>query len=311
MRNLPGVVLLLALAAPAARAAEPVVLLPATGANVGEGELAAATDVLRADLEQTGRFTVQLAPRPGGNVPEPTADEAAEQAREAGAALAVTLRISRLGSATTARLTAVRPDGTVVHADQLGGAGADDLDPGLRRLAQGLAEARPAADLAQIDTVTEREAAPYRKRTATHVFGLRLEAGSFLDRPGDLASPRVTGGGMFWLYDARAFLAEATVDYLAGGDNHLLDTGLGVYLPLSKGNVSPYLGGGLAYAIVHTQDRVDAGIEVRAAGGVLVGRLSSVQLRIEAGYRYTTFEMRVHGDRRAVQCPTLSAGIGF
>lgn len=309
---LPCLAVLLCLAAPAARAADRTVLLPATGANVSEAELAAATDLLRGDLEATGRFAVvALGRTPGGSVPEPTAAEAAQEARAAGAALAVTLRVSRLGGASAARLAAFRPDGTLLHADQLGAATPEDLEPVLRRLAKGLAEARPAAETAELDTVTEREARPARRITATHVRGLRLDASWLGDRPAGRGVARLTGGGVFWLYDARAFLAEAAVDYQLGGGDHLLDAGLGVYLPLSRENVAPYLGGGLGWGVVHEWDRTGAGLLARAAGGVLVGRLATVQLRAEAGYRFALFDLKVRGERRSVQGPFLSVGIGF
>jgi hypothetical protein len=225
MRTFPGLVLVLAFSAPAARAADPVVLLPATGANVAEGELAAATDLLRGDLEQTGRFTVRLGQHPGGNVNEADPAEAAGEARSARASLAVTLRVSRLGASTVARLAAYRPDGTPWHSDQLGAANPDDLEPVLRRLAQGLADARPAAELAEIDTVTEREAAPHRKLASTHVFGLRLGETWFTDRPGDHETGQLTGGGVFWLHDARSFLADVGIDYSGGGGDHCSPSG--------------------------------------------------------------------------------------
>jgi hypothetical protein len=303
---------LLWLAAPAARAADRTVLLPATGANVSEAELAAATDLLRGDLEATGRFAVvALGRTPGGNVPEPTPAEAAQEARAAQASLAVTLRISRLGGASTARLAAYRPDGTVLHADQLGAASPDDLEPVLQRLARGLAEARPATETADLDTVTEREARPARRITANHVRGFRLDVSWLGDRAAGRGVSRLTGGGFFWLYDARSFLAEGSVDYQLGGGNHLLDAGLGVYLPLTRDNVTPYLGGGLGWGVVHEWDRTDAGLLAKAAGGVLIGRLTNVQIRAEAGYRFALFDLKVNGERRSVQGPFLDVGIGF
>jgi hypothetical protein len=303
------------LAARPARAADraaPVVLLPATGANVPEGELAAATDILRGDLEGTGRFrVVALGRTPGGGVPEPGPAEAAQEAREVQASLAVTLRVSRLGGASTARLAAYGPDGKLVHADQLGAATPDDLEPVLKRLARGLAESRPATETADVDTVTEREARPAPRRTANRVFGFRIDASLLGERPAGHGVGHVTGGGLFWLYDMRGFLADFSVDYQFGGGDHLLDTGLGAYLPLSRDNVSPYLGGGLSWAAVHLWDRTDAGLLVKGAAGVLIGRLSSVQLRAEGGYRVALFQLEVKGERRAVQGPYLSVGLGF
>ena len=143
------------------------------------------------------------------------------------------------------------------------------------------------------------------------MFGLRLGATWFVERPGDHETKQLTGGGVFWLYDARSFLADVGIDYAAGGGNHLLSTGLGIYLPVARGNVTPYLGGGLDYAVAHTEGDTGAGLAFRAAGGVLVGRLSTVQLRFEAGYRVTAFGIKIDGDRRAIQGPFVTAGIGF
>lgn len=304
-------ILALLLIAPAARAADPVVLLPATGANVGEGELAAATDLLRGDLEATGRYTVVAIGRtPGGNVPEPAPAEAAGEARAAEALLAVTLRVSRLGQASTARLAAYRPDGSLLHADQLSAATPDDLEPVLRRLAQGLASTRPAAEIAELDTVTEREARAPRRMEANHVNGLRLDV-AWLGDGATRHVGRLTGGGLFWLYDARSFLADVSVDYQLGGGSHLLDAGLGVYLPLSRRNAAPYVGAGLGYAVVHRWDETAGGLEAKGAAGLLVGRLSSVQLRAEVGYRFALFHIRADGEKRTPQGVFLNVGIGF
>ncbi len=302
---------LLLVAAPAARAAERLVLLPATGANVDEGELVAATDLLRAGLEQTGRFAVVLGRTTGGNVTEPSPAEAAAEAAEAGAALAVTLRISRLGSVSSARLGAYKPDGTLAHSDALSAANADDLEPVLQRLARGLGAARPAAELATIDTVTEREARPLRQVPASFDWGFRIGATWFVDGPGG-DTGRLTGAGAFWLFDARSFLAEATADWQSGDGDHLLEGGLAVHVPFSRQNVAPYAGAGFGYAIVNAGDETDAGLTVRGAAGVIFGRLSSVKVRVEGGWRTTLFTLRAaDGRREAVHGPYASAGIGF
>lgn len=312
MRTRSIAALLLCLAASAARAADRVVLLPATGANVGEAELSAATDILRGDLEATGQFQVIAVGRtPGGNVPEPAAAEVVQEARAAQADLAVTLRVSRLGAASTARLAAYRPDGSLWHADQLGAANADDLEPVLKRLAKGLAEARPAEGTAEVDTVTERESRPARRYTATHVRGLRLDVSGLGEKPTGHGMGHLTGGGFFWLYDARSFLAEVSLDYQFGGGDHLFDTSLGVYLPLSRENVTPYLGGGLGWGVARRWERTNAGLLAKGAFGVLIGRLSNVQLRGEVGYRFALFDIQVDGERRVLQGPFLSVGIGF
>jgi hypothetical protein len=302
----------LALLAPAAALAEPVLLLPATGSNLHEGHLAAATDVLRSHLERTGRFTVLrgtlLAP---GR--EPNAADAGASARAAGVPLAVTLHLARLGASASVRLAAYGPDGAVRHTDELGAATPEDLEPVLRRLAEGLATGRPARTLAQIDTVTVREADPFVKYAATNVFGIRLGGASFFDRGADVTTAQLAGGGIFWLYDARSYLAEVAFDVLDGdGDDHLVALTLGMYYPLSKANLSPYVGGALSYAWASGPGGDEAGLALRATGGLLFGRLSSVQIRAELSIFSTVFERQVSvGETMRDYGPMVSVGIGF
>ena len=325
MRLRPAALLFLALtlAAPAtARAAYRLALLPATGANVHEGHLAAATDVLRSQLERTGRFEVVVAPAPQGHA-EPTPADAAEAARAANASIGVTLRISRLGESAVVRLAAYGPDGVATHVDELGAGSPDDLEPVLRRLARGLAEGRPARVLAELDSVTERESDPYLKYTATQLFGVRLGSAFFLDcADGGGETASVSGGGIFWLYDARSYLADLSFDILAGDGRRLFALGLGFYYPLSKGNLAPYVGGGLGYHWTDTGGAGGSGLALRGAAGVIIGRLSTVQVRLEAGYHLSLFEeapatttdylgQPEPGSTVRAQGPMLSVGLGF
>jgi hypothetical protein len=311
MRPALPLALLLSLAAPSARAASPVVLLPATGANVPEPELAAVTDVLRADLEETGAFTVALGETPGGAAPEPTPAQAGAEAARARAGLAVTVRVSRLGSAAVVRLAAYRPDGGLAHADQLPAASADDLEPALKRLARGLAEARPAAGNADLDTVTEREASPQRRQVATRGFGVRLGGTWLVDRPGTGEPGALTTVGLVWLYDGRAFLADVSLEGGAGRGDALFAVGLGVYLPLTRGNVAPYVGAGAAWEALSAHGGGNAGLAVRGAAGVLANRLSTLQLRVEAGWQVAAFTVSAHGEQARPQGPFLSGAIVF
>ncbi|HET9597084.1 MAG TPA: hypothetical protein VFP65_15960 [Anaeromyxobacteraceae bacterium] len=305
MRSL---VLAVMLAAPAlAGATEVIALLPATGANVEGGELAAATDVLRARLEGTGRYLVVMAPPAAFETREPTVAEAVGAARASGAPVAVTLRISRLGAIGTARLAAYAdtPRPTLVHVDELPLKGVDDLEPALRRLAEGMARGEPARELAQIDSVTAREADPglYQRRTAARLFGVRL-SGSFDADPGDGRgrTAMLSGLGFTWQYDARSFMADCAVDFqwsqtldlqYHGDRDWLLMFSVGAYYPIARGDVTPYLGAALAYELGSTGAASgNGGLAVRPAAGVVLGRLSEVQVRFELGYQIDTFVER-------------------
>jgi len=301
---------LLSLAAPAARAATPVVLLPATGANVSEAELAAATDVLRADLEETGAFAVTLGDTPGGNVPEPAPSQVAAAASARGAALAIAVRISHLGGAAAVRLAAYRPDGALAHADGLTST-TDDLDVVLRRLARGLAEAGRAAGNADVDTVTAREADQPRRRVATRGFGVRLGGAALVDRPGTSTQSSLTTVGVFWQYDGRSVLADVSLEGAGGSGDGLFAVGLGASLPLTSGNVTPYLGLGTSWLAIHVHDATGAGLAYRAAAGLVLNRLSTLQFRVEGGYQVAGFTVRAHAERRRPQGPFLWGAIVF
>lgn len=286
-------------AAPAAAAERtPVALLPATGSNVPAGTLAAAGDVLRAHLETTGRFEIVRAEAPerGG---EPTAADAAAAARAGHASLAVTLHVARLADRAVARLAAYAPDGALVHSDQLPALGADDLDPVLRRLAEGLATGRHGRDLAQIDSVTHAEELPLAKRASFHAFGLRVGALLPARRPDAERFGGPGGLGLVWHYDARAFLAEVALEgYTSNLDAYRADRdraltfGVGLFRPLSKGDVAPYLGGGLHYAITRFDGETGNGLQPRVAAGLLLGRLSDVAVRVEVGGFWNLYPIR-------------------
>ncbi|BDG02705.1 NUDIX hydrolase [Anaeromyxobacter oryzae] len=307
--RLASALALLLAAAPAAAATHTVALLPTTGHNVPEPQLAAAGDVLRAHLEATGRFVVvRVGPAAAPSELRPV--EVGAAARDAGAELGVTLDVSRLEATGVARVAAYAQDGTLVHADTLSVLGADDLDPALARLAEGLATGGPARDLATIETVTAHEERPLRKMEATTGFGLTFVALMPVNR----ADPqRRTGGlgglGLTWHYDARDFLADVTLagatanpDPYVRDEDSAITLGMGVYYPFSKKNVSPYLGAGAAWAWSHLGGEQRAsGLQGRLLGGLLMGRLSTVAVKLEVGWFVDAFPERERATGRDVR----------
>src|SRR5512143_1556349 len=279
--------------APAAARAEIIGLLPATGANVDAGTLEAARDVLRGHLEATGR-QVRLA---GGDpVREPDGTQAAAAAQAVGADRAAVLRLSRLGAGLRARLTVYEvPGGLPVHSDDMPSGSADDIDPVRQRLAQGYAAGGRAAAAAEIVTVTGKEATPLNRVPAAKGFGVRL-GGITPFVPG--GSESGTGGGFFWQYDARSFFVDVSFDGFWRRHYHDVSTGFGAYLPLTRGNLTPYLGLGLRYGWARFEGDWSSGLQPQVAGGVMIGRLSTVQIRAEATWFYATFrtaDRNAHG----------------
>jgi hypothetical protein len=318
-----GLLLAAALLLPAAAPRAPVALLPATGSNVSPEQLAAAGDVLRAYLESTGRFVVVRAPWGGPPGAEPAPADAARAARESGAALGLSLRVSRLGAVALARLAAYDSAGALFHADELSALGPDDLDPVLRRLAEGLARRSPARDLAEIDTVTLKESRPLLKRQASYAAGLRLGALVPLERADPDQRTGVVGGlGLVGFFDARSWLADLSLDAwvsdidFTSDPDRAFQVSTGLYLPFSRGDVAPYLGGALAFGYSKFGgDEGGSGLSARAVAGLLLGRLSDVSVRVEWGYFWNFYDevergtgepVRVHGGSFSVMVGTAS-----
>jgi hypothetical protein len=286
-RSLGLLVLFLSLSIAGSAHAETVALVPPSGTNIHQGYLDAARDLLRGHLLGTGRYNVVAVPNVS-SAQELGALDAGAIAKQVGAEVAVVLHITRLGEAATARLSAYSVHGRLVYSDSLRAASPEDLDVILERLAKGMATGKSAQQTAEIDTVTEKEADPFLKMTATSVFGIKL--GGMAPLNTDEVYPGIS---FFWLYDMRTFLAEIDVGMHTGDDGGDLFVGINAYYPLSRTNTSPYVGGGLRYQFsnydgIDDRSGTDAGIAAHATVGAIMGRLQSVQLRGDLSY-FTTF----------------------
>jgi len=291
--------------------AQTVGVLPPSGVNVAEGTLEAAQDVLRGDLAATGRYSaVIIVPGTIGKV-ELSAAEAAGRARGAGADLAVVLHLTRLGSSAQVRLTAyATATGAVVYSDRMAAATPDDLDRVLLRLTKGLVSGRPGSETAQLDTVTQTEATAPLKRGATHIFGVGV--GVVVPTQGGDPIP---GMDIFWLYDARSFLADISVGFHARESRGDFALGIGAYYPFGDGDFVPYLGGGARWAATHYgDDGQGSGIQLYAALGAIIGRLGSIQFRGQVEYFVNTFTTNSYD---SINCsysgctyPPQTSGIG-
>lgn len=282
--------LCLAAVAPAALAATPVALLPASGANVDPGTLSAAHEVFRVYVEQAGKYELRVTRLGAVSELEPSPLEAVATAQGVGTNMAAVLRLAQLGSNLHVRLSVYgAPDGQTLWSDSLPAGTPADLDPVLKRLATGWARGVKAASAAEIDTVTEKEAQAQARKEATRQFGFRL---GMLRAYGtaDGSEPGGRGVGIFWLYDARSFLLDVNADAYWGSQVHNTSFGFGGYLPLLRGEIAPYVGGGLRLAWTEAAGDWNEGFQPYIAGGVIAGRLSTVGMRAEVNWSWNTFE---------------------
>lgn len=323
-----------ALAAPPAGPMQKVALLPMSGTNVHPGYLDAGRDILKDHLLGTGRFQVISLSGDSGTA-EVSGDQAVARGKEVGADLALVTHFTRLSGTGRVRLIAYRVnDGFIAHADSISiSGGPDDLDPALKRLAVGLATGKPASQTADIESVTQKDADPLLKQEANKVFGLKLSMLLPLNPPGGLESEVYPAFGLFWMYDARSFIGEVSMDLMIKGDEGPdgneggggFSVGIGGYYPFTRVNFTPYVGGSLTYAFVNDFGGAGAsGIRVMPSVGFLFGRLSTVQIRGDLGYFLNTFGERPEaligtsqppvvqrGSKSYAHGPQFSLGLGF
>jgi hypothetical protein len=319
--------------APALFAAERIAVVPVSGINVHPAYQQMAQDLFKDYLAESGKYALVDVPPTKGTAPY-DATQAVEAGRAAGADLVMLVRLTHLQNSFRVRIMVYQVETkAMVHTDSLGSTGGpDELDPVVSRLVKAFAKGERAGDNAEIDTVTQKEADPYLKQTATKIFGLRLGTIIPFNRPQGSATAG-PGLGIFWLYDAREYMAEIFLDFAARSTSNAADrveafnVGLGLYRPFSRKNVVPYAGGGIAYSISNYGGAGANGLRLHGAFGVLFGRLSSVQIRGELGYfmntyqestyysydSYDSYDSSAHANnpKHLSHGPMLTVGIGF
>jgi hypothetical protein len=127
-------------------------------------------------------------------------------------------------------------------------------------------------------------------------------------------TPSAGGGGAYALADAGDYLADVSLDLFFGDGAHLAAAGLGAYYPFSHGNVAPYLGGGIKVGWTKFGGEGTFGMIPYAALGVLFGRTTFPQLRLELSYFLAT--ARESGPTAAgagtrASGPILTLGLSF
>ena len=308
----------LAGAAPAAHAAPPgrlqtVAVLPVTGDNVSPEILSAAYDILKDHLQRAGVYGVVEPVRPAPMMPpapppapgaaplpappapmpmqEPSATEAAQLGAGVGAELTVVVRVTHFGNSARLRLTAYST-GTaqVVYWDSiLINGGPDELDVAIQRLVNGMKTGKPVRDSAELETVTDKEAMALNRREANRSFGVRISSLLPFNQAGN-DFQALTAGGLFWLYDARSWMTDIAVDIGGGsGSRFFIDAAIGAYYPFLREDFTPYVGGQIRWAEMQLGGSGASGATLQPTFGILLGRLSSTQIRAEVGYFFNTF----------------------
>jgi hypothetical protein len=306
-----------------ASAQRTVALLPPAGDNVDPSILRASRELLKDHLQRSRAYNVVEIPgEPTREDPNPL--QAAKQAASLGAEQAILFRIIHFGSTSRARLTVFAAGtGQVVYWDSIViTGGPEELDTVIQRLVYAMRTGKPVREAAEIDTVTEKETETLKRRQANKSFGLHLFTLLPFNTP-NKSFAAVPGAGLFWLYDARSWMADLALDIGASNDRAAFAASIGGYYPFLREDFTPYVGGVVRWAFMNLGGKGASGIMLQPTLGVLLGRLSSTQLRGEVGYFIDTFgepeEVKVSdpypttiaGPKHYSHGFTLSVGLGF
>jgi hypothetical protein len=284
-------VLTIALGSAVARAGTTVALLPPTGDNVAPAILQASRELLKDHLQRTNAYTV-VEPPAGEAVTniEPTPQQAGAQAQTLGAAQAIVVRITHIGTTARVRLTAYAAGtGQVAYWDSIVVTGGpEELDLAFQRLVHAMQLGKPVRDAAELETVTDKEMQTLNKRNANKSFGVHIMTFLPFNSAGGSFSA-VPGGGLFWLYDARSWMGDVSLDLGGNNGRSFFSAAIGGYYPFLREDFTPYVGGVVRWARMDLGGDGASGIVFQPTLGILLGRLSSVQLRADLGYFINSF----------------------
>ena len=206
-----------------------------------------------------------------------------------GAGQALVVRITHIGTTARVRLTAyTAPSGQVAYWDSLlviGGP--EELDVAFQRLAHAMQLGKPVRDSAELDTVTDKEMQTLNNRKANKSFGVHMM--TFL--------PFNTAEGSFGPVRAAAYSGCTTrargwrtCRSIRRPDEPLVLGGHRRLLPVPARGLHAVRRRRRALG-VHglRRQRAASGICFQPTFGILLGRLSSVQLRADLGYFINSF----------------------
>ncbi len=184
--------------------------------------------------------------------------------------------------------------GKMVWSDALKADELEDLDPVIRLLANALGSETPAGDSGDIYSVTQYNSKELNRREANESWGMTIGGGALLGS--GIKDPALSGFGIVLSYDVRDLILDLKAELYFGENNtNARRLGINLLKPLSDKDFSMFYGGGFYYGgISYDKDKVNtntthwdtygspytnSGIELEGNFGVLLNRLSSIQLR--------------------------------
>lgn len=181
----------------------------------------------------------------------------------------------------------------LVWSDALKADELEDLDPVMKLLAKAIGTEEAAVDAGDIYSVTEYDSNELNKRQATESWGITIGGGSLLSS--DAGSKGVSGFGVLKSYDGREFILDVKGEMYFGDEWNARRIGINLLRPINRNNQALFYGAGFFYGgmtieeenryisngntVVDIDTYSDSGLELEANFGIILNRLSTIQVR--------------------------------
>lgn len=182
----------------------------------------------------------------------------------------------------------------LVWSDALKANELEDLDPVLKLLAKAIGTDENAVKSGDIYSVTHYDSKELNKRQASQSWGLSIGGGSLL--ASDASELGLTGFGILKSYDIRNLILDIKFEIYGSDGNNSTRIGMNVLKPMNDNNTSLFYGGGIYFGGIGydqkyitvgynglpyktTRRLSQTGLELEGSFGVILNRLSAIQLR--------------------------------
>ncbi len=222
------------------------------------------SDLLRLELSECDKYKVidkgTMIDTLGEDLVVSSMDKAVEYSDSLGASLVVIGHMSKLGNKIIISVSLINKwEKERIYTDKLTSSSVEDLETVVKRLAASLCEMKKAKESVTVETVTEEEAMPRRRRESYHTAGFML---GYLFPMGGSYGKKVEselwddvrlggnikampGGSFLYFYETPYYMAEVAWRFHARSNASLFGVGFSGYRFLSLEDISPYIGGGL------------------------------------------------------------------
>ncbi len=180
----------------------------------------------------------------------------------------------------------------MMKADEL-----EDLDLVIQLLANAIVSKEAALQSGDIYTVTQHESNELKKRNATNSTGITLGGGTSF--ASSIKHKGMSGFAISNSFDSRDFILDLMVRFYFGDDITTSGIGMNILVPFTENDRSLFAGAGMIYSGTTLDIEIDeetieldnSGLELEGHFGVILNRLSSVQLRATVSPTITLYEV--------------------